>query len=493
MRDGRCGTRWQARALLPGLIALASLLGLSMLAPAPAAAERELLRIPVPSKHIDPTTLNLHDRHPGEGPGDLMVNVLLPEDYNPNRQYPLLLLLHGGSGSADSWVVPGGGNIRETAKDLDAVIVMPDAAQSFYADWWNEGKREPGWEIWIREEVLPEIERRFSIRPERRFHAVAGLSMGGYGTWITAGTLPGYFGTAVPLSSFASTRGELAVVAFVVAAQGVPYETVYGPPGDFYAEGHDPVGLASNYAHTRLDIYTGDGEPDPETRPEDVGDNFSLALERELKLQNDEAVAAIEAAGSKTIDYTVHKGSHSWIYWRQDLQAAIAKGLFRPVAERPRQWTYKSSAARGKAWDLDFQRSPAPSDLAIFKRNGRNLNVSGSGRITLSDEKGCRISARLPLKWKIPAACRNLRVTVKSKLRKRKASRVTVTVKGKGPDGKVGPISKARVKIMGRTFRTNIRGKAKFKVRPRRAGKLRLVVRKAEYRPATRWLRVRHR
>ena len=49
------------------------------------------------------------------------------------------------------------------------------------------------------------IQSRFSIRPERRYHAIAGFSMGGYGTWLTASQLPGFFGT-VPLSAFASIR-----------------------------------------------------------------------------------------------------------------------------------------------------------------------------------------------------------------------------------------------------------------------------------------------
>lgn len=486
-------TSQRARALALGLISIAGIVWLSVLAPAPASAAQELQRIHVPSKHIDPAILNLHDRHPGEAPGDLMVNVMLPEGYDPARQYPLLLLLHGGSGSADSWLHKGGGDIRETARGLNAIIVMPDAGQSFYTDWWNEGQRQPGWEVWMREEVLPEIERRYSIRPERRYHAVAGLSMGGYGTWITAGTMPGYFGTAVPLSSFASTRGELAVVAFYVAAQGVPYTTVYGPPEGFYAEAHDPVGIAGNYEHTRLDIYTGDGEPDPDTRPEDVGDNFSLALERELKFQNDEAVEAIKAAGSKTIDYKVHKGSHSWIYWRQDLREAIDKGLFRPVSEQPGQWTYKSAAARGMAWDLSFERIPDPMDLAVFKRNGRVLEISGSGRIKLTTRNGCRIDTMLPLRWKVPATCRRLKVMVRSKLRKRKVSRVAVTVRGQNDAGKFRPLARARVKLAGKTRLTNARGKVRIRVRPRRAGKLRLVVRKTDYVPQVRRLHVRRR
>jgi S-formylglutathione hydrolase FrmB len=35
------------------------------------------------------------------------------------------------------------------------------------------------------------IERRYRIRPQRRWHAIAGLSMGGYGAMYLASQLPG--------------------------------------------------------------------------------------------------------------------------------------------------------------------------------------------------------------------------------------------------------------------------------------------------------------
>ena len=96
---------------------------------------------------------------------------------------------------------------------------------------------------------------------------------------------------------------------------------------------------------------------------------FSLLLEGFLKLQNDAAVEAMEAAGNENVDYTVHKGSHDWEFWRPDLKSAISKGLFNKVVEQPSAWTYRTAASEGQAWDINFNFSPAPAEITTFERN----------------------------------------------------------------------------------------------------------------------------
>ncbi len=469
-----------------------------------ADAAQKLVQIETPSAHVDPSTQGLAGPvHPGmpEHPGKLMANVLLPDGYTPKKRYPLLLLFHGAGERFDSWADPVLGDIRETAKGLNAVIVMPEGAHGFYTNWWNEGKRDhPGWETWIRDELLPQVERQFSIRPERRYHAVAGFSMGGFGTWLTASMLPGYFGTAVPLSAFASIRTPASVAAFQIASGGAAYETVYGPSTGFYAEGHDPTAVAANLGSTRLDVYTGDGEPDPAVRPQNDPshpdhatdqDAISLLLEGVLKTQNDEAVAAVRAAGSKTVDYTVHKGSHDWEFWRPDLEAAIRKGLFRPVPQQPKRWTYRTAAADGQAWDLRFQHASPPTTLTVFERDGRKLKASGSGKVTIADGNGCRFTAALPFTRNLPARpCRALKVTVKGKLKRKRAGRLKVTVRGLDAARTVSPVEAARVKVAGKSVLTGANGKAVIKVRAKRAGKIRLSVSKAGFRSASKKIRV---
>ncbi|HMT06261.1 MAG: hypothetical protein KDB48_06825 [Solirubrobacterales bacterium] len=490
----------------------AQLLMLSMLAcfvavmtQVPPASAQQLVQIDASSSYVDPSNQNLAGpvtANMGPHPGKLMANVLLPDGYTPKKRYPLLLLLHGSGERFDSWADPLLGDIANTAKGLDAVIVMPEGAQGFYTDWWKNGERSnPAWEDYIREGLLPLVQERFSIRPERQYHAIAGFSMGGFGTWLTSSMLPGFFGTSVPLSAFASIRTEESILFFATAAGGTPYDTVYGPSSGFYAEGHDPVALGSNLAHTNLDVYTGDGEPDPAVRPQNdpanpgfvtEGDSISLLLESFLKLQNDDAVAAMKAAGNTTVDYTVHKGSHDWEFWRPDLKAAIAKGLFRPVEEQPAAWTYRTAASEGQAWDIYFNFSPAPTAITTFERNGRTLKVSGSGYLSIFDGNGCSYAGDLPFTRTLPAKpCRGLKLQATGKLRKGKSRKITVTVKGMNAAGVTAPVDAARVSIGGRSAVTAYNGKATLKVRPKKSGKLTLKVTKAGFRPGTKKLSVR--
>ena len=88
------------------------------------------------------------------------------------------------------------------------IIVMPEGDRGFYTNWWNDGRRaDPGWERYDLEELIPLVERKFRIRKARRWHAIAGLSMGGMGTMYLASQRPHYFGSAASFSGFVSHQG----------------------------------------------------------------------------------------------------------------------------------------------------------------------------------------------------------------------------------------------------------------------------------------------
>src|SRR5262245_2405853 len=120
------GTRKLGRVLS----ILACLLGALAFA-SPASAAQQLVTIDGTSPSVDPSNQNLAGPvHPGMAPhpGKLQINVLLPDGYTPKKRYPMLLLFHGSGERFDSWADPVLGNIMETAKGLDAVVVMPEGA-----------------------------------------------------------------------------------------------------------------------------------------------------------------------------------------------------------------------------------------------------------------------------------------------------------------------------------------------------------------------------
>ncbi len=496
--ENRSGRPLAASAIgLIGILALAALVALLALTPS-AKAEQKLVTLDVPSKVIDPTNQSFAppvSSTMGPHPGVLKANVLLPDGYTPKKRYPLLLLFHGAGERYDSWADAELGDIKNTAKDLNAVIVMPEAAHGFYADWWNDGARtNPGWEHYIREELLPLVQRKFSIRTERRYHAVAGFSMGGYGTYLTGSLLNGYFGTVVPLSAFASIRTPETQIAFATASGGTPFNKIYGPVTDYYAEGHDPIEWGPNFRNSNIDVYTGDGTPDTALRPENgtPTDSISLLLESFLKLQNDSTVQAIKDAGNTSIEYTVHPGSHHFEFWRPDLKSAIAKGLFKPAPERPASWTYVTASKEGRAWDVNFRFADGQTKVSKFSRDGSTLSATGDGDVTISDGNGCEYQQTLPFSIKLKASpCRKLTVKATGKLKAGKNSTVKVAVTGETQFDARGPIDAAKVKLGGKTVLTNGMGKATIKVKAKKnAKRLKLVVSKAGHKKATKNMRV---
>lgn len=356
-------------------------------------------------RFVDPTKLseNWFNEPPGTDarPNALKLDVYLPTGYrnHRDRRYPVLWLLHGHGDAYDSWPNPENGDLMRTAKGFHGIIVMPEADQGWYTDWWNGGERgDPGWESHHLRQLIPFVQHRLRIRTGRRWHAIAGLSMGGEGAMYYAEQRPGYFGSAASFSGALSIQRPEWPTGF--NTQGQQYETVYGDPQGFYATGHNPMALVANLAQTRLFVSVGDGVPDP-SDPDEVNNHFGQAAEIELRQHANDFVAAAEDAG-EAVTYYRHQGIYAWRYWRADLRHAIDWGLFRRPPSHPRGWSYATVASVGRMWGIRFRFADPPSALETFARDGRTLSGQGSGAVTLRTHAGCRLYERLPFETRLP-------------------------------------------------------------------------------------------
>jgi S-formylglutathione hydrolase FrmB len=381
---------------MPRALLLALLVVLSV---APSASASRLVTLDAPSKHVDPATAAFG----GEEPHELKVNVLLPDGYRKRRAYPLLYLMHGAGESHRSWADPEKGDVSNTLDGLKAIVAMPEGGLGYYTNWWNGGRRaDPAWERYHLGEVISLLERRFRIRRARRWHAIAGFSMAGFGSSFLATQRPGYFGTLVPMSGLVSIRRP-EVEQGLSAISGVPYRDVWGPWDGFYAEGHDPLTLVPNLRHTKVILRTGNGVPRPGV-PADERDLASGALEAYLLTLNEEFAAALREAGVD-VDYRSHEGVHDWPYWREDIAEARGIGLFRRVPSSPRRWEYSTVAQRGRMWGLRFAFADAPAGLVTFERRRSTLLGRGSGRVVLRRGGGCTMRATLPFERRLRRVC----------------------------------------------------------------------------------------
>jgi enterochelin esterase-like enzyme len=137
--------------------------------------------------------------------------IYLPPDYETSeRSYPVLYLLHGAGDDQTGWVQFGEVlNIADEAinsgKATPMIIVMPDA-NTGKRGYVNDIKGEWRYEDFFFEEFMPFVEKAYRIKGEKRYRAVAGLSMGGEGTFIYALHHPELFSSACPLSAATGPR-----------------------------------------------------------------------------------------------------------------------------------------------------------------------------------------------------------------------------------------------------------------------------------------------
>jgi enterochelin esterase-like enzyme len=138
--------------------------------------------------------------------GERKYAIYLPPGYETsNRSYPVLYLLHGGGDDQTGWVQFGEvQNITDKAiangTATAMIIVMPDA-NTGTRGYVNTANGEWRYEDFFFQEFMPYIEKTYRIKAEKRFRAVAGLSMGGGGSFYFALHHPELFSSACPLSA----------------------------------------------------------------------------------------------------------------------------------------------------------------------------------------------------------------------------------------------------------------------------------------------------
>ena len=133
-------------------------------------------------------------------------SILLPESYSsdPGKTYPVLYLLHGGGGHHTDW--PQMGNLLPTYDALvsegkidEMIIVCPEGGEN-HMIWFNMGE----WKYadYFFGELIPYVEKNYRVKAEKRYRAVAGLSMGGGGATVYGLMHPELFNMVYDMSGY---------------------------------------------------------------------------------------------------------------------------------------------------------------------------------------------------------------------------------------------------------------------------------------------------
>lgn len=248
--------------------------------------------------------------------------ILLPANWSENSTatWPVLYAFHGGQDDYTSWTKNT--DIEAWAAAYNVIVVMPEAANGSYADWYNYGKGgTPKWETFHTEEVRQLIERNYHGGGVR---AAIGNSSGGEGAMSYAARHPGLFKYAASLSGILSMRspGIPAMLMLTNAGNGQDPYAIWGIPrwDDANWIKHDPAALADKLKGTGIFFSAGtSGRPgpgDPNVAPWDIG----LLSEIAVGANNKDFQAALDKAGVPYIAHIYGDGRHNWPAWIRESQ-----------------------------------------------------------------------------------------------------------------------------------------------------------------------------
>ena len=209
----------------------------------------------------------------------LYLSVYTPPGYEttPEKQYPVLYLLHGSGDTEDAWTVVGRANVildnaiaERRAEPM--IVVMPYGHTPNAGEGNGATRNVAAFEADLIADVIPFVERNYRVRVDAADRAIVGLSMGGGQSLRIGLAHPELFAWIGAFSSSAPSEEELEVLLA------------------------DRDGLNEKLAL----LWVGCGRKD-------------FLYER-----NQELLARLKARG---VRYTAHitEGEHEWRLWRRYL------------------------------------------------------------------------------------------------------------------------------------------------------------------------------
>ena len=253
----------------------------------------------------------------------LPYNVILPADYKrgsaKHRRYPVLYLLHGLAGSAADWV-SARAHLADYAARYQVIVVVPEGRNAWYTDSATVPNEK--FESYFVEELIPDVERRFRAISAREGRAVAGLSMGGYGSLKFALKHPDLFIFAGSMS------GALA------AASWLPDEKLLDFVRPSIARVYGPADQPDNETRHANDIFRLVRGLTPEQTKAlpflylDCGtEDFLIETNRDF--------SALLIRQKVPHEFRELPGTHSWPYWDRQVQEILrlAAGRLAPARE----------------------------------------------------------------------------------------------------------------------------------------------------------------
>lgn len=234
---------------------------------------------------------------------DMRYIVYVPNGYyTETDSYPILYLLHGLTDDEKTWSSAEKGQMKSICDKYFAehpeqkrIIVMPDARATWYRDSLDDSDL---YESFFFDTFVPTVEKQFRCKTDKASRAIAGLSMGGYGTLLYSLHHPDMFSAGYAMSP-AVMNGQKRPKKEELK-EGLDYDKVME-----YCESNDVVLLLDKLQDKNSVKFTIDcGD-----------DDFCLPS----------AYVFFQTACAQKVpcELRVRDGVHSWDYWRISLPMAL--------------------------------------------------------------------------------------------------------------------------------------------------------------------------
>ncbi|GAB3529585.1 alpha/beta hydrolase family protein [Pontibacter brevis] len=231
--------------------------------------------------------------------------VVVPGGYKKSKKrYPVLYLLHGGTGSYRDWLskTPDKTLLHRLADEYNLLIVTPDAGPtSYYFD--NPLDKSRQYETFISKELIEKIDATYRTVQDRKGRVIAGLSMGGHGAIFLSAKHPELYCAAGSMSGVMDINtATWKVPAEFAQLRAQNFADLLGPPA---AQGHPYP------AHTAVGLTD-------QMKANDVKLMFDCGVD-DFLVETNRALHRLLLANGTPHDYIERPGAHTWEYWENAL------------------------------------------------------------------------------------------------------------------------------------------------------------------------------
>jgi diacylglycerol O-acyltransferase/trehalose O-mycolyltransferase len=271
---------------------------------------------------------SVHITSPAMKFDDMVVEMILAKDWytHPDESFPSLWGFNGlyGSEEHSAWLADDRGEALKHYADKNINVVLPVGGYaSFYTDWEKPDQgAQLKWETFLTEELPGLLARDMRSNNHR---GAMGVSMGATASVLLAERHPDLFQFAGSMSGFLDTTspGMPEMIGTEMQTYGRTATNMWGP---YYSQGwrdHDPKLMIGNLRNTAVFVSAGTGVPyEGEGYGDPSLDQINQATEAVARLNAQTFLTQAAVAGVKVQSNLRPLGSHNWMSWQKDMDAA---------------------------------------------------------------------------------------------------------------------------------------------------------------------------